>query len=92
MSDSAEEWREQAEALHQCIVSCGYMGRVADGKCVIVFVRKGGVPVATAEILKGNRIGQFYADEHDRDDCLPSEEVRTALEKWLNSLGKERAA
>lgn len=40
---------------------------------------------ATAEISNdGKRIIQFYADEFDRNNCLPSEEIKAAFQKWLN--------
>ena len=90
--ETCEDWIVQAEVLHQCIVANGYMERVINGNCVIVFVRKEGKPVATAEVLNDGTLGQFYADELDRKDCLPSDEVRAVLEKWLKSFRKKRTA
>lgn len=52
-------------------------------ECVLVFVQKNGEPIATAELKKGNKIGQFYANELDRDNCLPTDEVRAVMNKWL---------
>ena len=80
----------QAKALHQCLVHCDYVSQVIDKKCVLVFIQKDGVPVATCQLLEGDKIGQFYADELDRDDCLPSEDVRAVMNKWIER--KRRAA
>lgn len=81
-----DEWKKQAEALHQCICAAGYYQKVADGKCVLVFIQKDGQPVATAEIFENKKIGQFYANERNRSNCLPSEEVRNVFTRWLESV------
>ena len=73
----------QAKALHQCLVSADYIGRMAKKELVLVFVRtKAGEPVATAEIKPDGSLGQFYADE-DKDDIKPSEKAHIALDAWL---------
>lgn len=73
----------QAKALHQCLVSADYIGRMADKELVLVFVRtRAGEPVATAEIKPDGSIGQFYADE-DQEDIRPSEKAHIALDAWL---------
>lgn len=84
------EWEKQAEALHQCIVASGYYEGTADGKYTIVFIRKNGEPVATAQIHTDGTIGQFYANEIDRENCLPSDEVREAFYKWLEAVPKSK--
>lgn len=84
------EWEKQAEALHQCIVASGYYEGTADGKYTIVFIQKNGEPVATAQIHTDGTIGQFYANELDRDNCLPSDEVREAFNKWLEAVPKSK--
>lgn len=81
--DTVGQIATQAKALHQCLVHSDYVSRVIDKSCVLVFVHKNGVPVATCQLLKGDKIGQFYADELDRNDCLPSEEVRAVMNKWI---------
>lgn len=80
------EWKKQADTLHQCIVAAGYYQSMARGGSFIVFIQKDGVPVATAQIHKGKKIGQFYADELDRNNCLPAPEIKEALNKWLDSI------
>lgn len=87
ISSSQEEWTKQAETLHQCIVRMNYMKRVLDRKILLVFILKDGEPVATAELYKGKRIGQFYGNEQSRD-IFPSEEVKAVFEKWLKTLPK----
>ena len=84
------EWEKQAEALHQCIVASGYYEGTADGKYTIVFIQKNGEPVATAQIHTDGTIGQFYANEIDRANCLPSDEVREAFNKWLETVPKSK--
>ena len=84
------EWEKQAEALHQCIVASGYYEGTADGKYTIAFIQKNGEPVATAQIHTDGTIGQFYANELDRDNCLPSDEVREAFNKWLEAVPKSK--
>lgn len=86
--ETTEDWLVQAKSLHQCIVAADYMGKVADGKCLIVFIRKEGKPIATAEVHKNGTLGQFYADELDRNDCLPKEDVMVAMNKWLNKFNR----
>lgn len=87
---TVEEIQRQALALHQCLIQCDYVSQVIDKKCVLVFVQKNGEPVATAQLLKGNKIGQFYADELDRNNCLPSKKVREVMNKWVERKGKIR--
>jgi effector-binding domain-containing protein len=85
-----DEWQRQADVLHQCICASGYYQGTADGNYTIVFIQKEGVPVATAQIFQDGKIGQFYADEIDRSNCAPSEEVRAAFNKWLESVPKSK--
>ncbi len=85
-----DEWQKQAKALHQCICACGYYQGTADGNYTIVFIQKEGVPVATAQVYPSGKIGQFYADETDRANCAPSEEVRAAFNKWLEAVPKSK--
>ena len=85
-----DEWQKQAKALHQCICACGYYQGTADGNYTIVFIQKEGVPIATAQIYQNGTIGQFYADETDRNNCKPSEEVSAALDKWMAQVPKSK--
>lgn len=85
-----EEWERQAKALHQCLCACGYYQGTADGNYTIVFIQKDGEPVATAQVYPSGEIGQFYANEIDRANCTPSEEVKTAFNKWLESVPKSK--
>lgn len=90
--DTVKEIRAHAKALHQCLVSADYIGKVIDGKCYLVFVVFGGKPIATAEVFKSGKIGQFYTDELDRNNCLPSAEVRGYVMEWISENLKKKAA
>ena len=46
--------------------------------------------MATAEISQAGKILQFYANELDRNDCKPSEEIQTAFNKWLDNIPKTK--
>lgn len=76
---------EQATVLHQCLVSADYIGKVIDRDCLLVFIRKQGKPVATAELDRNGKVVQFYGDEsvHDYDLMKPSAESEEALNKWI---------
>lgn len=80
--DSTEDIVRQAEALKQCLVSADYIGKVIKGECVLVFVRFRGRPVATAEILPGGKLGQFYGNEADRNRCKPTKAATVAFDAW----------
>jgi len=90
ISSDFKEWQKQAKELHQCIVGCGYYRTMADGKHVIVFIQKDGVPQATAQIYPSGKVGQFYGNELDRSNCYPTPEVEAAFEKWLAQVPKDR--
>lgn len=85
-----DEWKKQASELEQCICAAGYYQQMADGKCTIVFIQKDGVPQATAQIMPDGTLGQFYANEHDRENCLPCPEIKAAFEKWRRSVPESK--
>lgn len=72
----------QAESLHQCLIKANYHEQMIKKQTILVFVKKEGLPIATAEIRKDLSLGQFYGDELNRSDCRPSEEVRLAFGVW----------
>ncbi len=78
-----EEWLYQAKCLHQCIVASEYYKKTT---CILAFIRKDSLPIATVEIKKNKEIGQFYADERDRANCLPNEEVKEVFYKWFENV------
>lgn len=84
---TVEQWQKQASVLHQCIVRLNYMDHV-NKNSVLFFILKGDTPIATCEVtnLLEKKIGQFYADEFDRSNCLPTPEVRNAMLKYLDEL------
>lgn len=84
---TVEQWQKQASVLNQCIIRMNYMDEV-NNNYVLFFILKGDTPIATCEVtdLLEKKIGQFYADEHDRSNCLPTPEVRNAMLKYLDEL------
>lgn len=84
---TVEQWEKQAEVLNQCIIRMDYMNVVTENH-VLFFILKGDTPIATCEVtdLLEKKIGEFYADEHDRSNCLPTPEVRNAILKYLDEL------
>ena len=82
-----------AKALHQCLVYADYIGKMARQKCLLVFIAdSAGKPVATAEILPGGKLGQFYADELGRNynKMKPSADAENALSKWLKKFNASK--
>lgn len=84
---TVEQWQKQASVLHQCIIRMNYIDEV-NKNYVLFFILKGDTPIATCEVtnLLEKKIGQFYADEFDRSNCLPTPEVRNAMLKYLDEL------
>lgn len=93
VASSMDEIIEQAEVLKQCLISAGYDKKMADGDIILVFIRKEGKPIATMEVhAKQKSIGQFYADEHNRENCLPSRRVKELGKQWLENYKNKKAA
>lgn len=84
--DTIKAVSRQAKALHQCLVSADYIGRMAERELLLVFITtKAGEPVATAEIYPDGTLGQFYADE-DADDMKPTAKAQKALDAWMEKF------
>ena len=80
---------KHANALHQCLVYADYIGKMARQRCLLVFIAdSAGKPVATAEILPGGELGQFYGNELDRDPAKmePGKDEKKVVSKWLEKL------
>lgn len=84
---TTQEWVTQAEKLHQCIIRMNYMDKLNENY-ILVFIYKDGAPLATCEItdVMDKKIGQFYADEHDRENCYPDERTKALMYSWLDEL------
>ena len=81
--------RHQAKKLHQCLETCDYIGKMAERRCLLVFITtREGAPVATAEILPSGKVGQFYGDEGGRniDKMKPGKKAQEALDAWLKKF------
>jgi len=86
--DTIEDIETQAKTLHQCLITMDYIQKVIDKNCILVFIREGRIPVATAEIRPDGKLGQFYGDElyysaDGENACLPDREAKKALKKFL---------
>lgn len=89
---SIDDIVNQAKSLNQCLIRNDYPDEVIKKKCYLIFIKKGDEPLATAELLrKENKIGQFYGNELDRNNCLPSDECRKALDYFMNKFVKNAA-
>lgn len=85
--NSLEQCELQANKLNQCIISCDYVRDMGKKKLVLIFIQKDGNPIATCEIDNQTKeIKQFYADEHDRDNCLPTRKMRNAMNEYIAQL------
>ena len=81
--------RHQAKKLHQCLETCDYIGKMAERRCLLVFITtREGAPVATAEILPSGKVGQFYGDEGGRniEKMKPGKKAQEALDAWLKKF------
>ena len=83
-------WKKQSETLHQCFLRAAYYIGMSKGEYVLIFIQQNGIPVATAQVYNDGHVGQFYADEYDRNNCHPSEDVKTAFYKWLETVPKSK--
>lgn len=85
ITNNLEDWQKQADELHQCILWADYPLKISQKKCLLFFIRKEDKPVATVEILPGKKIGQFYANETDRNNCKPDEVVTALVNNWVEN-------
>lgn len=78
--------KNQADILHQCLITCNYTDKIINQKSLLVFIKQNNQPVATAEIDYKKNILQFYGDEIDRYNCKPSKKVEKAFNEWLSQI------
>ena len=78
--------KNQADILHQCLITCNYTDKIIKQKSLLVFIKQNNQPVATAEIDYKKNILQFYGDEIDRENCKPSKKVEKAFNEWLSQI------
>lgn len=76
----------QAKILNQCLITANYHERYQNKQLMIVLIKNNDEPVATVEIKNDKSIGQFYGDEHDRKNCIPSDEVKQAFNTWYDAV------
>lgn len=83
--ESIKDINLQATILHQCLVSADYIGKVIEGRCLLVFIACKGRPMATAEINKNGNLVQFYGDEWARN-MKPGKDAEAALYAWCKKF------
>lgn len=83
--ESIKDISMQAKILHQCLVTADYIGKVIDGKCLLVFIACKGHPLATAELNRNGKLVQFYGDEWSRN-MKPGKDAEDALDAWLKKF------
>ena len=85
-----EDIKKQCDVLYQCLIRNNYVNNVIQQDELLVFIwDTEDKPIATAQVYYDKTLGQFYADErgHSRgESCEPSEEVKAAFNKWLDSF------
>ena len=75
--------------LHQCIITYHYIYEHAKNKLMLVFIKDSeNNPVATAS-FRNNKLDQFYANEWDRENCKPNEDMKKALNFFVNENYKK---
>lgn len=91
---SVESVQKQADALHQCLISCDYIEKVVNKKCLLVFVFKNGKPYATAELERHGRkfkLGQFNGNQELSDWQAKPDAVK-ALNQWIKESNLKMVA
>lgn len=78
----ANDLVDEGKALHHCVG--GYIDNVAEGRCLIVFVRRveePKKPYVTVEVRDG-KIAQIHGDHNSK----PTEEVQKFIDLWSRKV------
>lgn len=75
--------KPHVDVLHQCILSARYDDKMINGKSILIFIQKDKEPIASVEIDYKKTILQAYANEEDRRNCKPTDEVMEAVNQYL---------
>lgn len=86
ISTDMKEWKTQAEALHQCIITCKYYDKVIEGKSLVFFIKKNNEPYGTFEIDYKKKILQAYGNEQDRKNCTIPNEIMKYVNDYVKGL------
>ena len=83
---SIDDIAKQAQLLNQCLITCDYPSQVINKYCILIFIRDlNNNPLATAQLKNDGQIGQFYANESDRNNCTPSPQIQNVFNNWLKT-------
>lgn len=80
---------KEGKALSHCVGRMGYGKKMAEGKSVILFVRKKDDPDTPFITVEYDPKRKVILQSHGKNNTLPSEDVRAFLDKWLDHI-KER--
>lgn len=85
-----EDIKAQAEELNQCLITCKYHQEYAEGKTILIFIKKNNKRIATCQITKKKEIRQFYRYEGlDREKAKATPMLKALMERFLKTLPKE---
>ncbi len=84
------EVERQAKCLNQCLIACGYDKRMSNGECLLVFLRRKGEPMATAEINQQGKTVQFRRDQKNYAESQATDDMKKALDKWYERANELR--
>lgn len=85
-----EDIKAQAEELNQCLITCKYHQEYAEGKTILIFIKKNNKRIATCQITKQKEIRQFYRYEGlDREKAKATPMLKALMDRFLKTLPKE---
>ena len=88
IAPTVQSLRKEGRSLHHCVGKMGYEKKMAEGRCIIAFLRKTEEPekpfVTIEFIPKDRRISQIYGDH----DSKPEQEVLDFAKEWEKVLAK----
>ena len=88
IAPTVQSLRKEGRSLHHCVGKMGYDKKMAEGRCIIAFLRKTEEPekpfVTIEFIPKDRRISQIYGDH----DSKPEQEVLDFAKEWEKALAK----
>ena len=83
--------QKQCDVLYQCLIRSDYIQMMIDKQFLLFFIwTKDNKPVATAQVFWDKKIGQFYGDERDRNNCKPTEEIETLFNDYLKNVSLKK--
>lgn len=76
----------QAKELHQCLITCDYVSKMINQKCVLIFIKQQNKPFGTIEIDYTKNIVQAYGNELDRANCQLPNKIIDYAKQFIHTL------